>query len=191
MTPLSPQQVIGGINRGEARARAWIYEKYLSQVYTTVRNLIPGSPEIDDIVQETFHKLFRNEGKFLRIKSIVRFLNTTANSLCIGHQRHQKIVRRYEESQGVESTMVTEETEEYMKTLSHHRALIYRAMEEVPEKCKKPFFLHYAKGMNNREIAELLGLKEQTVANHRATALRVLRQSIKDKPDLNFLTIFL
>jgi len=78
-----------------------------------------------------------------------------------------------------------------MKTLSHHRALIYRAMEEIPEKCKKPFFLHYAKGMNNREIAELLGLKEQTVANHRATALRVLRQSIKDKPDLNFLTIFL
>ena len=57
-------------------------------------------------------------------------------------------------------------------------ARIYRAIDELPEQCRRIFTLNRFEGMSNQAIADQLSLSKRTVETQISKALRLLRQAL-------------
>ena len=55
-----------------------------------------------------------------------------------------------------------------------------KALDELPESYRKAFVMHRFKGMNYKEIADLLEVSQKTVAYRIQQALKLLRIKLKD-----------
>jgi RNA polymerase sigma-70 factor (ECF subfamily) len=58
---------------------------------------------------------------------------------------------------------------------------VYAEIEKLPEKCREVFKLSYLEGMKLSEVAQHLNISEQTVANQKTKALKMLRLALSDK----------
>ena len=56
---------------------------------------------------------------------------------------------------------------------------ICRAIDSLPERCREIFVMSKLKGMKYREIAESLGISQNTVEGQMAIALRKLREELR------------
>lgn len=58
-----------------------------------------------------------------------------------------------------------------------HAALL-RSVQELPERCRIPLWLHYAEGLNSNEIGDLLSRPAATVRSQMAEAIALLRPAL-------------
>ena len=59
--------------------------------------------------------------------------------------------------------------------------LLYEAIENLPEKYRRIFELHFEQGLKNAEIAAQLGLFESTVKKQKARMLKLLREDLQQR----------
>ncbi len=57
---------------------------------------------------------------------------------------------------------------------------IYHAIDNLPERCREIFVMSKLKGMKYREIAESLGISQNTVEGQMAIALKKLREELRN-----------
>ena len=68
---------------------------------------------------------------------------------------------------------------------------VYKAVEELPEKCKEVFKLSRFEHLQNKEIAQQLNISQKTVERHMTIALEKMRHYLKHLfIFLTFLTSF-
>ncbi len=137
---------------------------------------LPDGSDPQDIVQEAFVRLWTRRATLRQDGSIRALLYTTVRNACLDEirtsRRRQKLRSiecgpspspgPYEDTQGAEL----------------HR-LAAAAVAKLPERRREVFRLVRAEGMSYREAAEVLGLSEQTVANHMSLALADLRTALR------------
>jgi len=58
---------------------------------------------------------------------------------------------------------------------------LYRAINNLPSQCRTIISLSYIEGLNNKEIADQLGLSEQSVKNTKVRAIKILKQELPFK----------
>ncbi|MBC9795618.1 RNA polymerase sigma factor [Sinomicrobium weinanense] len=145
----------------------------------TLRNFIyykcGDSYEAEDIVQESFIKLWKNCSKvpFEKARS---FLYTVANNLFLNIVAHQKVVLRYAREKpddtDRESPQFVLEEKEYMEKLQ-------TAIANLSEAQRTAFLLHRIDGKKYAEIAEILGISVKAVEKRIHKALVSLRKEIE------------
>lgn len=59
------------------------------------------------------------------------------------------------------------------------QAEVYKAINELPDKCREIFKLSYLHDLKNKEIAETLDISLRTVEAHMYKALKYLRLRLK------------
>jgi RNA polymerase sigma-70 factor (ECF subfamily) len=64
-------------------------------------------------------------------------------------------------------------------------------IDQLPEQMKKVFKMSYIEGLTNEEIAQSLKINNQSVRNHKARALKILRLSIPGKDMLEMMLLLL
>ena len=57
---------------------------------------------------------------------------------------------------------------------------IFRAIDQLPEECRKVFKLSYIDGMEVCKVAETLHISENTVKTQRLRARKFLKENLKD-----------
>jgi RNA polymerase sigma-70 factor (ECF subfamily) len=57
---------------------------------------------------------------------------------------------------------------------------LYKAIDELPEQCRKVFMMSRFDGLKQQEIANLLGISIKTVKNHITHALKLLHKALED-----------
>ena len=55
-------------------------------------------------------------------------------------------------------------------------------IDKLPPKCREVFILSKVKGMKYKEIAEELNISTKTIENHMTKALKMIRDSMREKP---------
>ena len=58
-------------------------------------------------------------------------------------------------------------------------AIYVKALDRLPERCREIFVMSKLKGMKYREIAESLGISQNTVEGQMAIALKKLREELR------------
>lgn len=131
--------------------------------------ILDDAQSAEDIVEDTFTKAWQliEEGK--DIADFKSYMYRMVHNGCISFLRNKK------ETVGLE--FVPEADEEAVDT-SERDAHIWKAIDQLPEKCREVFLLSKRDGLSNEEIAEKMGISIKTVKNQMTKALSRLREAL-------------
>ncbi|HVU34108.1 MAG TPA: RNA polymerase sigma factor [Opitutaceae bacterium] len=139
---------------------------------TWLRARFPSFPDIDDLVQEAYVRLFRAR-IVTPISDPRRFLFATARNLAVDFVRHERAVV-VERMDTLDQLPLPGRHRDAAETACHRDDLsqLAAAIERLPERCRETFVLRKIVGLSQKEVAERLGITENTVAAQTATAMR-------------------
>jgi RNA polymerase sigma factor (sigma-70 family) len=158
------------------------------------RNVLPHEPElrawlcgrrvagldVDDIIQETYSRLLLADSVD-HIRNPRAYAFQTAASVMIDHMRRMKVVP-------ITSVANLEELQAACDLPSPERQVIdrqelyrlARAIAGLPEKVREVFRLRRIEGLSQREVAQRIGISENTVEKHMSRGLLLLLQAFRD-----------
>jgi len=160
--------LIPGLRAGDPEA----YDTLVAEFGDRLRRFAArmAGPEVaDDIVQETFLRVFRSIRSFDPTGSLASWIFAIANNLCIDHLRKRPLEGRQHRSTP-EPSIVAEGKEA--------RESLRRAVASLPDSQKRVFLLREEAGLTFREIADLLGCPLNTALGRMHTALASLRKTL-------------
>ncbi len=148
----------------EPALRAWLRR----------RNL--GGLEIDDVVQETYTRLFQAES-VAHIHEARTYAFQVAGSVVIDHLRRMKVVP-LASVPGLEYLEVGSEEPSPERQVIDRDELTRLAgmIARLPGKVRDVFTLRRVYGLSQREVASRLGLAESTVEKHMAKGFLIMSE---------------
>jgi len=140
-----------------------------------------GDREIaEDIVQETFVRIWNNRSRLDSNKSFFSLIARISSNLCYDHFRHQKVKIQHQEKLP-ELYSKNKKNPESGHDLNEMKEAIWNAVNDhLPDKCRKIFLLSRNERKTNQEIADLLNISKRTVENQLYRALKILRKLLKN-----------
>lgn len=131
--------------------------------------IVGNAEDADDIVQNAFIKAWQQICSGKDIENFKSFMYRVVRNDCISFLRNQK--------PSADLDNIPEVDEEVVDT-SERDARIWRAIDDLPEKCRRVFLLSKRDGLSNQEIAEEMGISVKTVTNQMTKAFRRLRDAL-------------
>lgn len=175
MIDMDEETLIAQMKCGNQHAFAQIYDKYKASVYRTAC-LISGNPtDGEDIMQETFIKVFVH-CKELRSNHLFHYwlfkiLNRTAWQLL-----HDKKTEFPDESVSNKADIGSEFlTEDTLLQKEQHNEL-YQAVMQLDYKLRIVVVLYYYNEISTKQIASIVGCHEGTIKSRLFTARKRLKQ---------------
>lgn len=129
-----------------------------------------------DIVQEIFVRLMEKKPSFESELHLKNFLYRTVKNNCLNHLRQQFSREHYLEylrRQGEEGEFDCRMTE------SEIFGALKKAVELLPQECRKVFQLCYFEGMDNDTAAKTLNISIETVKAQKKRGKKILRQKLQ------------
>lgn len=167
-----------------------VFKTHFKSLYIYACSILKDEETAEEIVQNTFYKLWEKKEKIEVQQSIKSYLYRAVHNECINHIRHNKVRANYQNY----AAMNTNESEagKDNATLRELQQKIDTALNELPEQCRTIFQLSRYEELNYKEISDKLGISISTVKNQVGKALRVLRYKLSEfLPSLILLTAYL
>jgi RNA polymerase sigma-70 factor, ECF subfamily len=141
---------LSGSDTSAQEALSALYRRYSQRIYTYCRKIVGDNSVAEDLLQETFVKVF-DSGKQQRvIENFPAYLMTIARNLCLTHKARSKRATVPFEDFHLTTRDVPYEHIELM-------GLITTSLELLPEDYREAFVLREYNGLSYIEIAEIIG----------------------------------
>jgi RNA polymerase sigma-70 factor (ECF subfamily) len=149
-----------------------LVERQSRFVYRVAYSVVRNAHDAEDVVQETFLKLYRL-GAWEAMADERAFLARVAWRMAVDRRSRGPNVA-LESPWGLNPDLNPEE----MAVASDRSAMVHRMMDALPEELRQPLALSSVDEMNSREIAEVMGIPEGTVRTRLVRARQVLREKL-------------
>lgn len=160
---------------GSFQAFERLYNMYSGKLYNFIMRLSSGNQYMaEEVVQQTFIRLWEVREKVDPTENIVSYLCTIARNLSMNMYQHQTVEYIYTEYLLKSNPDRDNQTEE-STDLRFLNDYIDSLAEELPPSRKKIFLLSKRQGYTNKEIAEKMGVSESTVATQLSLAVKFMR----------------
>ncbi|MBB5441275.1 RNA polymerase sigma-70 factor (ECF subfamily) [Pedobacter sp. AK017] len=157
----------------------FIFESYFRAAVMFAEGILIGQvQEAEDIVQDTFIKLWNRNDTFRAQPAIKSFIYTSVKNACLDKLRRNQIADKYEAHAAHQQQLLESGFIEPLITAETTK-LINDAIEALPEQGRNVFKMSLG-GLKNDEIAERLDISVNTVKTHKQRALASLRLSLGD-----------
>jgi len=176
-------QLIVGFKEGDTAAFQTVYKMYHRALYYFVKQLIDDPLEAEDIVAETFVKLWKIKDRFETDNNIKAFLYITARNASLNFLRYRKNQVENKKEFVYLQSEAFEQNEIPIKL--HLLELIQHTLEELPVRQQEIMRMILFEGLNDKEVAERLNKNPKTVRNLKNEAVNRLRVTL-DRKDLAF-----
>ena len=157
-----------------------IYDRHSSLVYTIALKILRQPQEAEDLTQEVFLKIWREQVYQPERGSLSSFLSTLTRSRAIDRLRVQsnrrKILKRWNFS-GVSSPPTPMEKVSW----TEKQVQINEALNSLPEKHRQVLELSYFQGLSQSEISRQLDLPLGTVKTWARKGLLQLREHFQSR----------
>jgi RNA polymerase sigma-70 factor (ECF subfamily) len=158
----------------EATARdsrfAGLVERQSRFVFRVAYAVLRNSSDAEDVVQETFLKLYRSRS-WEEIRDEKAFLARSAWRIAVDR------LPRVRTSEPSWEMAAPGDSPEDTVIAADRKAAVWRFIDALPEELRQPLALSTIEELNSREVAEVMGIPEGTVR----TRLMRARQILKDK----------
>ena len=131
--------------------------------------MVEDADVAEDLVANTFANVWQKMVEGLEIGNFKAYLYQSVRNECLVFLRNKK------ETVGLEN--ILEIDDETIDT-SERDAKIWKAIDQLPEKCRQVFLLSKRDGLSNEEIAQEMGISIKTVKNQMTKAFSRLRESL-------------
>lgn len=161
-----------------------IFRANFDELYRYALAFMGDTQEAEDLVQELFIWLWENKQYIKTDMSLKSYLIKILQNRALNKIKHNKIKQKYHK----EKSKLLEEEEKLQKDyieyyienseVSNLEVRIKKAIEELPEQCKRIFKLNRFEGLKYREISDKLDISLSTVKNQMSIALKKLKENI-------------
>jgi len=154
-----------------------VRDLYERPIFRLAKRIVKDEKVAEDIVAETFVKLWRDRLNFKGQPHIKSYLFLIAKNACLDYKKNIKCKNAsYEELKYLQNVGV----EEVMNRIIHGELIKIMSdeIEKLPELARKIFKLTFVEGLKPAEIALQLSMPTQNVRNNKSRALELLRLSL-------------
>lgn len=175
---INEKRLLTELKNGSFQAFERLYNMYSGKLYNFIMRISSGNQYMaEEVVQSAFIRVWEVRERVEPESSFISFLCTIAKNLLMNMYQRQTVEYVYNEylkNTGVDRDSQTEESidlrflNEYIDSLA----------EELPAQRKKIFILSKRQNYTNKEIAEMMGISESTVATQLSLAVRFMREQL-------------
>lgn len=182
--------LLAGLKEGNKKVFTRIYQKYSDGLFSFAFKYVKDYDLAEDILQQVFLLLWKSHETISITRDLGGYLfkmtkNTVLKEI---QEQNQRVMDAYElefyYQQGNEKADDNNITERRLTA-------IYRMIDKLPEKTKAVFLMKINENLDDKAIAEKMGLSLQTVKNHYTQALKFMRRHLSPKHMLFLLEITL
>jgi RNA polymerase sigma-70 factor (ECF subfamily) len=183
---ISDEQLIAKFQLGDLQAYDFLVRRYKDQLLNFVYRFVGNRTDAEDIVQETFLRVYKNKHMYKEIAKFSTWVYTIAGNLAKTELRRRKRHKIFSVS-----NFVNEERDYDIPDPEHspekkvdsaiQEGIIQKAIEKLPVKFKEVIILRDIQGFAYEEISQILNIPLGTVKS------RVNRGRLKLQEDLRFL----
>ncbi|MFB5677627.1 RNA polymerase sigma factor SigW [Paenibacillus terreus] len=176
------------ILKGDQRAFAELVELYKDKIFHLTYRMLGNRHEAEDMVQETFLRVYRNLDKYDPNQKFSTWIYRIATNLCIDRLRRRKPtysldaeINEQEGSDGYAMLPSDERTPEGETLLLETQTQIREAIDSLPAKYKSIMVLRYLQDMSLQEISDVLNLPVTTIKTRVHRGREFLRKKLEHK----------
>jgi RNA polymerase sigma-70 factor (ECF subfamily) len=172
-------QLIEQVKNSDMEAFRVLFERYQPVVFRRVHFQLRQTDLAQDIVQETFIKIWEHRTSLKSDGSILAYAFRISTNLVLDAYKHRRVREQMKEdipptnpSEGdhpVEALYLTSLQEQITEIINIH----------LGKRCREIFILSRVEGKKHQEIANLLNISVRTVENQILHALKVLRRKLE------------
>jgi len=167
---LTEQELIAFMLKGDEIAFKTVVDTYKKMVYNTVLGFVQNLHDAEDVTQDVFIKVFENIGQFKQQSKLSTWIYRISITQAIDFTRHKNRKKRagflsnlfganneliHEPVDFMHPGIITENKEQ--------AAILFGAINKLPENQKTAFILQKVQDMSQQKIAEVMELSEGAV----------------------------
>ncbi len=146
-------------------------------VFRVAYAVLLNAHDAEDVVQETFLKLYRNRG-WQDLENERAFLARVAWRIAVDHRpRTAPRMVPFDSSEVSDPPSRQPGPEQALQAANRH-AVVHSMIDALPEELRLPLVLSAVDELNSREIGRVLGIPEGTVRTRLQRARQLLRQKL-------------
>lgn len=185
---IDEKRLILSVKSGSEKAYRTLYEMWVSRLYQFVYQYVKSEETTDDVVQETFYRIWINREKLDAESSFKAYLFTIAYHLLLKELRRQLNNTSMEEfieynlrfaSEDYDNIRTSGDEAEKQIDFDQFCKALKQAKEKLTPRQREIFELNKEQNLSVAEIAEQLCIKEQVVRNQLSTALKIIRTELQ------------
>lgn len=143
--------------------------KYIDTVFRVALNYLRSGTEADDVTQDVFLKLWKENKPFESEEHIRAWLIRVTINECKRLLRSPWRKAANFEDYAAKLRFVTPE----------HSELFYAVMD-LPKKYRMPIYLYYYENYSTEEVAQILGIPRATVGTHLRRGRMMLKENLQE-----------
>ena len=173
---VSDLQIIEGCAKHDRKSQQMLYDKYSRFLLGICLRYAEDKAEAEDILQDSFLKIFFNIKDFSGTGSFAGWLRKVAVNTAITHY-HKNLKHRYHIE--IEEYVSVETGTSSFEESFYSSEELYMVMNELPTGYRMVFNLYAIEGYKHKEIAEMLGIDTNTSKSQYSRAKAVLRGKLE------------
>jgi RNA polymerase sigma-70 factor (ECF subfamily) len=176
---------------GDRSAFALLVRRHQTHLYNFALRQIRSPPVAEEVVQDAFVRVVQNASEFKHEARFTTWLYTIARNLCIDQMRKRALrkhpsldePKRAEQGEGPtlgEQTADSRANVERAAVGVEIRERVLAAVETLPEEQREVFLMREVSNLPFKEIAEIVGVPENTVKSRMRYALERLQAALSE-----------
>jgi len=193
VTEPADEELVARYRDGDTQAFKVLVRRHQRPLYNFTLRQVHSPSTAEDIVQDVFVRIVHNVETFKAESKFTTWAYTIARNLCIDHlrkrvhRRHPSLDAPVSESEGGATLMETvagkgmgADRSAINKQLQEH---LRAAVEALPDDQREVFLLRQVSDLPFKEIAEIVGVGENTVKSRMRYALERLQAALSEFED--------
>lgn len=187
------QQLVARVQKGDSRAFDLLVLKYQHRIFGLISRYVRDVDEVQDVAQEAFIKAYRALPGFRGDSAFYTWLyriaiNTAKNYLVARSRRPPGSDVDIEDAEYYEEGALLHEIETPENALfgAELKAVVERAISQLPEDLRTAVTLREFDGLSYEDIAEIMDCPVGTVRSRIFRAREAIDSKVKEQMDGNF-----
>ncbi|WP_168123865.1 RNA polymerase sigma factor SigW [Paenibacillus sp. HB172176] len=174
--------------KGDRQAFEELVDLYQGKLYHMAYRMLSSRQEAEDVVQETFLRVYKNLERFDDTQKFSTWIYRIATNLCIDRLRKRRPTysldaesNDYEGLDGYSMIPSDDRTPESELILTDTQRIIQEAMESLPPKYKTVMMLRYLHDLSLQEVGDILGMPVTTIKTRVHRGREFLRKKLEHR----------
>jgi RNA polymerase sigma-70 factor (ECF subfamily) len=169
---------------GDDTALSWLYGQYAKAMFNICFRMTGNKNDAEDVLQDSFLIAFKNLSQLKEVKQFGGWLRRIVVNECIRYCKKSLLWKNQEEQEYKEEyNNITDDETEWWKEVS--LASIHQSIKTLPDGCRQVFNLYALEDYSHKQIAESLGISENTSKSQYHRARQLLKERIVKQLQIN------
>ncbi|MCX6285012.1 MAG: sigma-70 family RNA polymerase sigma factor [Bacteroidetes bacterium] len=174
------EKIVKDCIAGKRQAQKLLFDTFAPLMLGVCIRYCRDRDEAEDILQEAFIKVFQNIHSFRGEGSLAGWIKRVVINHAINYINKRNKIARHEKIDEIRETEIIDMNEVIDFPDEYNPALLLKLIQELPSGYRTVFNLHIFEDYGHKEIAEALGISENTSKTQLFKARRWLKNKIEE-----------